>query len=69
MTWEPADFMWLRVGGVFGDLNSELAVGLDARKKIIYDADETYPEGKKATGNGRSVLLSIWFSLTTEAQA
>ena len=58
--------MWLCVGGAFQDHNMELEIGFDARVEKIYDADTRYPEGKKATGNGRSVLFLIWFSPTTE---
>ena len=75
MTWEPGESMWLCVGVVFGDHNTEFApgdkrtasIGFDARTGRIYDADIKYSNGKKATGNGRSVLFLIWFSVTTEA--
>ena len=67
--------MWLCVGVVFRDHNTEFApgdkrtasIGFDARAGRIYDADTKYSNGKKATGKGRSVLFLIWFSLTTEA--
>ena len=62
--------MWLCVGVVFGDHNTEFApgdkrtasIGFDARTGRIYDADTKYSNGKKATGNGRSVLSFLVLS-------
>ena len=55
--------MWLCLGGVFEDHNTEFApqnkgtvtIGFDTRDKRIYDGDTKYPKGKRVTGNSRSV--------------
>ena len=68
--------MWLCVGVVFEDHNKKFVpgdkrtatIGFDARLERIYDAEMGYDvkkqyavySGKKATGNGRTVLSSIW---------